>query len=97
MLAVLIGALRERRAAIPRVVDALGGDGLVVVPIPRRLSRADVRALHTQLGEHLAGGACVLVNAFNTARSERRALLAEGWHAVAVVSAAVIATTARTR
>lgn len=74
VLAAMIGALRERRAVIPRVVDGLG-EGLVVLSIPSKLPRKDVRAVHTQLAEHLAGGACVLVNAVNTARAERRALL----------------------
>jgi hypothetical protein len=108
VLAVLIGGLRERRAVIPRVVDGLG-EGLVVLSIPRKLRRDEVRLAHQRVGEHLAGGASVLVNTVNTARAERRALLdiaarhwastlavvcarervdfallAEGWHAVAV-------------
>lgn len=74
VLAAMIGALRERRSVLPRVVDALG-DGLVVLSIPRKMRRDELRLAHQRLGEHLAGGACVLVNALNTAKSERRALL----------------------
>lgn len=74
VLAVLIGGLRERRAVIPYVVDGLGV-GLVVVSIPWKLRRDEVRLAHQRVGEHLAAGACVLVNALNTARAERRALL----------------------
>lgn len=74
VLAVLVGALPERRAIMPRVVDGLG-EGIVVLSIPRKLRRDDVRLAHQRVGEHLAAGACVLVNALNTARAERRALL----------------------
>jgi hypothetical protein len=74
VLAAMIGALGERRAVIPRVVDALG-EGLVVLSIPRKLRRDEVRLAYQRVGEHLAGGGPVLVNAVNTAKSERRALL----------------------
>ena len=47
----------------------------VVLPVDQNLPVDDVRALHKQLAEHLAGGRSVLVDAANTDKNDRRALL----------------------
>jgi hypothetical protein len=47
----------------------------VVLPVDQNLPVDDVRALHKQLVEHLAGGGSVLVDAANTDKNDRRALL----------------------
>jgi predicted kinase len=47
----------------------------VVLPVDQNLPVDDARALHKQLAEHLAGGRSVLVDAANTDKNDRRALL----------------------
>ena len=74
VFAAMVGALRARRAAITHVLEALG-KGLVVLSLPARMSPEDLRAMHRVLGEHLANGRTVLVNAANNAKADRRSLL----------------------
>lgn len=74
VLAALVGALRPRRETITRVLNGLG-DGLVVLSLPARTPRQDIRATYDVLGECLTSGRSVLVNAANKAKADRRALL----------------------
>lgn len=87
VLAAMIGPLRARRATITRVLDGFSA-GLVVLSVHKDMSSEDVRTVHDALGNHLASGSSVLLNAANHARTDRRALLhiaARYWASTLVV------------
>ena len=78
VLAAMIGPLRARRATITHVLDGFSAAfsaGLVVLSLHKDMPAEDVSAVHDALGNHLAGGGSVLLNAANHAKADRRALL----------------------
>lgn len=74
VLAAMIGPSDCRRGAVPRVVDGLGR-GVIVLSLGRNMSRQRVRLVHRDLGDCLASGQSVLLNAANDVKPDRRALL----------------------
>jgi len=74
VLAAMIGARRRPAAVITRVLGGLGANA-VVFSLHRAMPVEDLRVVHSELGEHLAGGDSALVNGTNNTKTDRRTLL----------------------